>query len=267
MLKEISAFTGLEEWLVSKMGRSLKSGFFEYPAEAYPESLLAYRIGKMSMLRTIEKLSDEVRSITNSLSEDELFSIFGSYELSRATLPHGVSVFGPNFYYFGDAGTFKPCEKEIAVLLSKEEVFRMADSEIFWHCDWKRSSANFGIIENNKLVALTTVWPLGGPVYEIGIDVAPKLGLSGLGRIVMSAACRWILDREGLILARSAQWNIPSVRLLRSIGLRYTLSDLTGNRGPFKVPPQPLGKPLPGDGKILDLYPIWAQNRDIIRVG
>ena len=266
MLKEISAFIGLEEWLISKMGRSLKSGFFECPEEAYPESLLAYRIGKMSMFRTTERLSGEVRGITNDLSEDELFSIFGSYELSRVTLPHGVSVFGPNFYYFGDAGTFKPCGKDIAVSLSKEEVIRTVDSKIFWHCDWVRSSANFGIIENDKLVALTTVWPLGGKVYEIGVDVAPGLGLSGLGRIVMSAACRWILDREGLILARSSQWNIPSVRLLRSIGLRYTLSDLIGNRGQFKVPPQPLGNPLPGGGEIRDLYPVWAQNRDILRI-
>ena len=85
-----------------------------------------------------------------------------------------------------------------------------------------------------------------------------------MGRAVMSGACRWILDQGRLILARSAQWNTPSVRLLRSMGLRYVLSDLQSQPGPFEVPPQALGRPLP-DVEMRDRYPLWAQNKGIIR--
>ena len=188
-----------------------------------------------------------------------------AYELSRVTLGQGTSIFGPSLYYFGDADSFQPSEREIAVPLTMEEVERAVDAKIFWHCDWERATANFGVLKGGRLVALTTVWPRGGPVFEIGVDVAPGSGLRGLGRAVMSAACRWILDHNGLILATSAQWNIPSVRLLRSMGLRYVLSDLSGRPPPFKVPPQPLGKPFP-EAEIHDIYPIWAQNKEIIRV-
>ncbi len=264
MREQISRFDGLEEWLVTRMGRKLESGVFETPEDAHPEPLLAHRIGELSMMRVVESLADRVKGVVNRLSEDELFSIFGAFEISRVTLGHEVSIFGPSLYYFGDAESFQPCDREIAVPLTKEEVDQAIDAKIFWHCDWEKASANFGVHEGDRVVALTTVWPREGPVYEIGVDVAPGSGLRGLGRAVMSAACRWILDREGLILACSAQWNIPSVRLLRSMGLRYVLSDLSGRPLPFKVPPQPLGKPLP-DVEIHDIYPLWAQNKDIIR--
>ena len=159
---------------------------------------------------------------------------------------------------------FGPPSTRSRAQLSNEEVAQAANPKVFWHCDWARSVANFGVLDGDSLVPLTTVWHRGGAVYEIGVDVAPGSGLRGLGRAVMSGACRWILDHGGLILASSVQWNIPSVRLLRSMGLRYVLSELHGMPGPFKVPPQPLGKPLP-DAQIHDMYPHWAQNKDIIR--
>ena len=264
MSNEISAFSGLEEWLVANMGRELESGVFETAKDAHQEPLLAYRIGEVAMMRVVEDWGKEVKRVVAELSDDELFSIFGAYELARVTLPHDFIVWGPSLYYFGNADTFRPAEHEIAVQLTNEEVAQAANPKVFWHCDWVRSVANFGVLDGGNLVALTTVWHRGGAVYEIGVDVAPGSGLRGLGRAVMSGACRWILDHSGLILASSVQWNIPSVRLLRSMGLRYVLSDLHGMPGPFKVPPQPLGKPLP-DAEMHDIYPLCAQNKDIIR--
>ena len=265
MREPISRFDGLEEWLTANMGRELQSGVFGTPECNHPDPLLAYRIGDLAMIRVVECLAEGVEVVTNRLSQDELFSIFGSYELARVTLGQGISIWGPSLYYFGDSDSFRSTNREIAVPMTKEEVERAVDAKVFWHCDWEKASANFGVLEGDRLVALTTVLPRGGTVFEIGVDVAPGSGLCGLGRSVMSAACRWILDQDGLILACSAQWNIPSVRLLRSMGLRYVLSDLAGRSPPFKVPPQPLGKPIP-EAKIYDIYPTWAQNKEIIRV-
>ena len=138
----------------------------------------------------------------------------------------------------------------------------MADASIFWHCHWHQAAACFGIPINGELVALATVNDRGGSVYEIEVDVAPANGLSGLGRAVVSAAGRWILQQGGLILATTAPWNIPSARLLRSVGLRYVLCDMVGQRGPFRVPPQPLGKPRP-DTNLQNHYPDWAINQQI----
>ena len=48
--------------------------------------------------------------------------------------------------------------------------------------------------------------------------------------------------------------NIPSARTLRSVGLRYLMSDMRGVEGPFRAPPQPMGRPYPG-APIYDSYP------------
>ena len=134
----------------------------------------------------------------------------------------------------------------------------------FWHCDWRTAAANFGMVEGDRLVALTTVRDIGAPVFEIGVDVAPDTGLRGLGGAVMKAAYRWILEQGGLVHARTSPWNVPSARLLRSVGLRNVLCELVGTRGGFKVPPQPLGKPR-ADTVVHDHYPVWAQNSEIVR--
>ena len=177
MRVEVTAFPGLEEWLVANMGRELASGVFATRPDAHPEALFAYRIGELAMMRVVEDWVEDVRRVVAGLSDEELFSIFGIYELARVTLPHDFKVWGPSLYYFGDAGMFRPAEREIAVPLTKEEVDRAANPKVFWHCDWNRSVANFGVLEADRLVALTTVWDLGNPVYEIGVDVAPDSGL------------------------------------------------------------------------------------------
>ena len=58
------------------------------------------------------------------------------------------------------------------------------------------------------------------------------------------------------------QFNVPSARTLRSVGLQYAFMDMRVLPGPFKVPAQPLGRPYPG-AQVYDYYPRWAMNQDI----
>ena len=56
---------------------------------------------------------------------------------------------------------------------------------------------------------------------------------------------------------------VPSSRTLLSVGMQYAFSTMTARPGPFKVPPQAPGRPLP-DAGIYDQYPRWAMNHDIL---
>ena len=85
----------------------------------------------------------------------------------------------------------------------------------------------------------------------------------GLGRAVVSAAGQWILSHNRLIYATTAAWNVPSARLLRSVGLKHVASIMTGIAGPFRIPPQPLGYPRQGT-QIYNYYPDWAMNKEIL---
>lgn len=263
MTANISDYSGLHEWLVARLGSALEPGVKAGDEEAFPEPMLAFRIGEDSMVRVPGGLVEPVRKVADGLSNDELYSVLGAYELSRVTLEQGVSVWGPTFWYFGDERTVRSGDGR-AEALSRDRVDAIVDPEVFWHCDWRTAAANFGIVEGDRLVALTTVRDIGAPVFEIGVDVAPDTGLRGLGGAVMKAAYRWILEQGGLVHARTSPWNVPSARLLRSVGLRNVLCELVGTRGGFKVPPQPLGKPR-ADTVVHDHYPVWAQNSEIVR--
>jgi GNAT superfamily N-acetyltransferase len=223
--------------------------------------LLAFRIDSLvaatvrpSWLRGVEEVMDR-------LHPDQVFSVLGTYELGRVTLPDGVAVWGPVPNYIADRSTWRPVEDGRAVLLGPEQM-SMVDWKVFWHCERNSPIASFGVYEEEKLVALATVGDRGDSIWEIGVDVAPGLHGRGLGSAVVSAAGNWILDHGAIVHATVAFWNVPSSRNMRALGMQYVFSVMRGREGPFFVPPQPLGTPLPGV-EIYDNYPRWAMNPDI----
>jgi RimJ/RimL family protein N-acetyltransferase len=121
---------------------------------------------------------------------------------------------------------------------------------------------SFGIFEDGRLVAHSVAWPRGDEAWEIGLDAVLDAKGKGLGRAVFDAASQWILDHDGLVIATTAPWNVPSVRTLRRCGLRYVIAELRDLPAPMRVPPQTLGAPLPG-AELENYYPDWAQNRNI----
>lgn len=268
-MTEIENFKGLAEILESKLGTSLTvASTSEIPVVATTARtegvpLWGIKRGTQTLLTVREDWVDPVQALIAELSPDELFSVFGCYQLGRFTLPAGAGVFGPSWYYVGDQDTFKDRQDKRVFTLSDDDLEHKIDKQVFWHCFTSEAIAGFGIMEAGKLVALATVRDEFEMLWEIGVDVVPGAKGQGLGRAVVGAAGRWILEQGKLILATTAPWNVPSARTLRSVGLRYVLSDLTASLGPFKVQPQPLGLPYP-EAVIHNLYPEWAMNKDIL---
>lgn len=200
--------------------------------------------------------------IVSRLSLDELFSTFGAYELARVLLPDGCGVWGPSWFYVGDEGCFRSVQDDRPVQLSADELAETVDHRIFWHCFQDEALAGFGIFEGSKLAALATVRAEDDRIWEIGVDAAPEAKGRGLGRAVVSAAGRWILENNRFVLATTAPWNVRSARTLRSVGLQFIMSVMIGDPGPFYIAPQPLGSPYPG-AEMYNYYPDWAINKEI----
>ena len=95
------------------------------------------------------------------------------------------------------------------------------------------------------------------------MDVKPSAQGNGLGMAVVNAAAKWILDQGKLVTATAAPFNSPSLRTLRSVGLRYGFTSVKGMDGPMELSPQQLGSPLP-DTPLHNRYPDWAMNLDIL---
>ena len=263
-------FDVLLAWLEEQLGVSVSCAdadpipvLVSEPRETGARSVWATRLGERGLVTTCRRWADSLQSVVESMSSDELFSSFGTYELARITLPDGVGIWGPSWYFVGDERCFNTDEDSRPVHLAPDELRASFDSETFWHCFLDKAVVGFGILEEGKAAALATVRPESEGIWIVGVDVVPEVAGSGLGRAVASAACRWIIERGGLILVKTAPWNVPSARLFRSLGLKYVLSDLVGVPGPFRVPPQSLGQPRP-DAKLYNYYPAWAMNGQIL---
>jgi len=72
--------------------------------------------------------------VLKHLIPDELFSVSGTCELTRITLPDGVGVWGPSWYYIGDNPIFRPPDDDRPVALTMDELIFTDNYEIFWHC-------------------------------------------------------------------------------------------------------------------------------------
>ena len=229
------------------------------PRRAHP--LVIIRCGNGSALVATQDLCDAVGPIMPNLHADLVFSPFGAYELARATLPLGITIWGPSFYLFGDHESVRPLNDDRVVKIGAAELADV-DFSIFWHCQ-KNALAGFAVYEGDQLAALATVADHGDPVWEIGMETHPNTQAKGLGHAVVNAAANWIVESDRIVLATVGTFNIPSTRTLRSVGLRYAFMTIDGRPGPFMVPPQPLGSPRPGE-TLYNYYPEWAKTKEIL---
>ena len=257
-------------WTEGRLGISLPEAgtdpipvFAASPQRSDLLPLRAVRFGDAAAVVARSSWVQHLQPIVGGLHADELFSVFGTYELARVTLPDGVGVWGPSKYLFADEASRQTVGDHLPARVAPSELVDV-DWDIFWHCFRDEALAGFTVVEGDRVAALATVRDEGEPVWEIGMDVAPDARGRGLGRAVVGAAMRWILENGRIAMANVGPFNVPSARTLRSVGLRYVLSDMKGVEGPFKVPPQPLGRPYDGV-ELHDYYPEWAMNHDILR--
>ncbi len=230
------------------------------PKRDYP--LVVIRWGARSALVAPQDLCDAIRPIMPNLHADMAFSPFGVYELARATLPLGITVWGPSFHLFGDRGTVSTAKDNRVVKIGAPELAEV-DYSIFWHCT-QNALAGFAVYEEDTLAALATVTGHhGGPFWEIGMETHPNAQTRGLGYAVVNAAANWIIENDRLVFSTVGIFNIPSARTLRSVGLKYAYMTVDGKPGPFMVPPQPLGSPRPGE-TLYNYYPDWATTKGIL---
>ena len=264
-------FERLEPWIEGYMGAPLSAlGPSPVPVTVrqgahHGDPLLALKLGERAAVVVNDPAwPAKLRPVVGRMHPDMLFSAFGCYELTRALSEEGIAVWGPNWHLFGDEAAVMSATQPVADTVKAVSPAELAqvDFDLFWHCRLS-SVAAFGVHEDGELAALATVVDRGEPVLEIGMEVAPGAKGRGLGRAVVAAAARWIVESGRVALATVAGFNVPSARTLRSVGLDYLFMDLEGKRGPVSVPPQTLGAPYPG-AKVYDYYPRWAMNQEIL---
>jgi acetyltransferase (GNAT) family protein len=263
-------FEPLQAWVEGELGMGCDATGVDpvpvvaaAPRNAGDWALWGVRWGERGILTTRSCWLDRLQGVVQGLTIDELFSTFGAYEIARVTLPDGVGVWGPSWYFAGDERHCCPQEDARVTQLTRDGLHASVDSRAFWHCFLDRAVVGFGRTEEGAMAALATVRPEADGVWMVGVDVVPGVRCRALGKAVAGAACRWIMEQGGIILAKSAPWNVPSVRLFRALGLRHVLSDMVGMSGPFKVPPQQLGSPYAG-ATVHNAYPAWAMNQSIL---
>ena len=194
-LSNSCCFCLLQPWLDHQLGISINSAdadpvsvYSTPPRQQDQYGLWAVRVGEKGVITTRSEWLNPLKRSIADLSVDQLFSIFGAYELSRITLSDRIGVWGPSWVLVGDSGSFQPLNDERPVQLEADEIAQHADPDLFWHCFPDQPMAGFAIFEAGQLVALASVSPVSDDMWEIGMDVIPEAKERGLGRVVVSAS-------------------------------------------------------------------------------
>lgn len=209
------------------------------------DSPLAVRTGDGALLLAEPQWEHAWQELAATLTVEQLFSNYGVFELARATLPDGVSPFGPVWCFLADGESLRPATDNVVEALDSETL-RQLPAATYWHCSVEQATCGFAIRHADKLVALATVWRTLETLWEIGVDVLPPAQGQGWGRAVVSAAAAWILVRAPVAYYTTGAFNVPSCRTARSLGFWQVWSSVKRRPGPFVVPPGPLGTPLSG---------------------
>ena len=154
--------------------------------------LRAIKVSGKAALAIRPEWVERLKTVVDDLSLELLFSVLGAYDLARVTLPYGVGIWGPVWYFFAHEECWQSYDDDRSVHQNPKDLANV-DYNLFWHCS-ANSLAGFGIFDGDRLIALATVWDAGDPMWEIGMDVVPDAKLTGLGRTVVSAATRWVLN-------------------------------------------------------------------------
>tara|TARA_Y100000814_G_scaffold293051_1_gene273214 strand:- start:2176 stop:2988 length:813 start_codon:yes stop_codon:yes gene_type:complete len=260
--------TKVEKWINSHLDKKiLDLGIEKYqvvpilndPFIGKPIWVIKYK--QSTIIFSDKKWVSDFENLIEHLDKEMLFSIYGSYELAKLTKRSKFKINGPSYYLFGDKDK---CNLEVdpRVFIASKEELESVDRDIFWHCYFDDAVSGFAVKNKGEISALATVVDKGESVYEIGMEVERSSQGLGMGRAVVNAAVQWILDKGCIPLATVGPFNVPSARTLRSVGLSYYMTDMTGEPGDFVIPPQALGAPVK-NMDIYNLYPDWAMNKMI----
>tara|TARA_Y100001934_G_C12293003_1_gene745846 strand:+ start:1 stop:738 length:738 start_codon:yes stop_codon:yes gene_type:complete len=229
--------------------------------DKYPFLFRAIKINEKVGFAANRGVIKNLQPVISKLSKEEVFSTFGSFEISKITLPLGYGVWGPTWFMFTDKYSVDFSKGMNVVDLKKKEIAKI-DNKIFWHVAIDESIKSYGVYKNNNLLAVSSIQHRGEDVYEISMDVHPCAQSSGLGKAVVSKAVNYIINIGKIAMASVGVFNIPSNRTLRASGMELLIVDMKGLPGDFMVEPQALGVPLRGYN-VLNRYPFWAMNNNI----
>jgi hypothetical protein len=231
------------------------SGLAVLPRRA-PEGPLAVRVGDGALLLAEPGWQAAWERLARDLTLEQLFSVYGVYELARAALPDGVSPFGPVWCFLVDRAQLVPPPAALEEVVGLDgAACRALPEATYWHCSPSKAARGFSVASGGRVVALATVWQTPESFWEIGVDVLTAAQGRGLGRAVSWAAADWILERAPLAYYTTGAFNVPSNRNARALGFRHCWSVINGLTGPFLAPPGPRGRPLPD----VEPRPYWRE--------
>lgn len=74
--------------------------------------LRAIKVNGKAALATRPEWVERLKTIVDDLPLDLLFSVLGAFDLARVTLPYGVGIWGPVWYFFADEECWQPYDDD-----------------------------------------------------------------------------------------------------------------------------------------------------------
>ena len=199
------------------------------------------RIGEGALATGIPRVAAAISPVIRSLTVEELFSPLGLAELRRAMAPEDAESLAHGLdYILADERGFRPAETpHNVVALTKKDIpaeqfeLRMSERRPPAEAQQEDFVWAFACRHDDEDADATELALFGPRCASIGIVIWKTEGLAGYGLwtedayrgrgyalAVVSAAPRFVLERDAVAIYGAYTTNIPSLRTARRLGFR-----------------------------------------------
>ena len=212
---------------------AVRSGRRRFPVPARPLAIGTF--GRSVVVLCDDDRQESLRTILKDASRDEIFAAGVVSRLAEFASRDGQIVHGPHLTFLVSSDRLRPVATPDGVsiaLLLEGRIGAIPDRAYFPHAlpaterPGRPTVAAATALARGYVVGVAAAGADSDDLWQIGVDVLPEAQGSGVGRAVVAALARWILDQGRVPYYAAATGNIRSQALATSVGFRPAWTEM-----------------------------------------
>jgi GNAT superfamily N-acetyltransferase len=212
---------------------AVRSGRRRFPIPARP--LAVGTFGRGVVVLCNQDRQDSLSAILDGAARDDIFAAGIVSRLAELAGHDGQVVHGPHLTFITGVDRLRPVPPPDGVvidLLPPDKVVSIPARAAFPHAltaverPGRPTVAAAVAHKDDKIVGVAAAGADSDDLWQIGVDVLPEAQGSGIGRAIVAALARWILDQGRVPYYAAATGNVRSQALATSVGFRPAWTEL-----------------------------------------
>lgn len=212
---------------------AVRLGRRRFPIPARPLAIGTF--GRGVVVLCDDDRRESLRSLLHDAARDDIFAAGFVARLAEFARRDGQLIRGPHLTFISSSDRLRPVPAPDGIvvdLLLEDRIASIPNRAAFPHAlpaterPGRPTMAAALAVAGDRIVGIAAAGADSDDLWQIGVDVLPEAQGSGVGRAVVSALARWILDQGRVPYYAAAIGNIRSQALATSVGFRPAWTEL-----------------------------------------